>query len=717
MPGVYFRWRERIHGISPWLEDELDSLYAGLQTIWDQISTLSTGGTGSDLSTTGPGYLKQLSAGAAVSVGPLLTPDLGTGSADSSTFLRGDRTWAAPAASLLWFVGPLGGSRQQGVRHSTWTPAPEYTEVVLDTTKIGTSVVVRVEVKTENAATSVTPRLWNVTDGSAAGTGTASTSTSWSAQAFTATLPAGEKRYRLELLPSTTTHQVFGTGTVEPYTGIWGGSFPVLVYNVKDYGAAGDGVTDDAAAIQSALNAGAGKLVYFPAGTYLVGTTLKVPSSTTVRGQGRDATTIKRKSGAAIWLMENADRATTGNTDISVSGLTFDGARTGTTDIPTRWGCYFSRMARLTVSECAFKSCDSDGLTIEFTNNATVVNNRCTDNVKVGIYLSCCDHVIVSENTVSDCLTSVAYGIALACCWYCTVSANVLWGIPNYGIGLGRDSRYNIIDGNTAEGLGTESEVIPAGYATYLATVTRPGGGTAGDGISYTAYNNTISNNVFSNTVTTDDRNGMRLSQAHRNLIIGNTIGEHGRCGIYLYQSTDNTISGNHIFNVGKHTVYHFGILADGGGGVYCDRTHITNNLITDTQGVQTTYGLQVVGTTCANVLVAFNRFAVTNYPLYEDGSTATLRKFGNVLSSTFYGPAVGTFTMAAAASKAVTETRVTSGSKIVLQATNAAAATLMSGASALYISATTAGTSFTVTTANGASAAGTETFNYWLMD
>lgn len=47
------------------------------------------------------------------------------------------------------------------------------------------------------------------------------------------------------------------------------------VYNVKEYGAKGDGVTDDTVAIQAAINAafnsGKGGVVYFPCGIYIVG--------------------------------------------------------------------------------------------------------------------------------------------------------------------------------------------------------------------------------------------------------------------------------------------------------------------------------------------------------------------------------------------------------------------------------------------------------------
>lgn len=47
-------------------------------------------------------------------------------------------------------------------------------------------------------------------------------------------------------------------------------------FNVRDYGAAGDGVMDDSAAIQSAINAAKvnGGVVYLPAGSYNIGTTL-----------------------------------------------------------------------------------------------------------------------------------------------------------------------------------------------------------------------------------------------------------------------------------------------------------------------------------------------------------------------------------------------------------------------------------------------------------
>jgi len=78
--------------------------------------------------------------------------------------------------------------------------------------------------------------------------------------------------------------------------GIPGGipNYPIGI-NVKDapYNAAGDGVTDDRTAIQSALSAcSSGKAVYLPAGTYRITSSLTVPSNAVLRGAGPSQTII-----------------------------------------------------------------------------------------------------------------------------------------------------------------------------------------------------------------------------------------------------------------------------------------------------------------------------------------------------------------------------------------------------------------------------------------
>ena len=78
--------------------------------------------------------------------------------------------------------------------------------------------------------------------------------------------------------------------------------------------------------------------------------------------------------------------------------------------------------------------------------------------------------------------------------------------------------------------------------------------------------------------------------------------------------------------------------------------------------------------------------------------------------------PTFGSFTMAAAASTVVAQPAVQANSMIVPFPTNAAAGTLVGSAKSPYLASISPGVSFTISTANAASAAGTETFNYFVV-
>lgn len=97
-------------------------------------------------------------------------------------------------------------------------------------------------------------------------------------------------------------------------------------------------------------------------------------------------------------------------------------------------------------------------------------------------------------------------------------------------------------------------------------------------------------------------------------------------------------------------------------------------------------------------------------------GSNQIMSRLVQTISQIF--PRVtGTFTLAAAASTTVTQPSTAANSIILLMPTNAAAGTLMGSAKSLYVSARTAGASFTVATASGVAAAGTETFAYCIVN
>lgn len=79
------------------------------------------------------------------------------------------------------------------------------------------------------------------------------------------------------------------------------------VINVKEYGAKGDWVTDDTAAIQAAINAAPsgsgqgleGAIVHFPPGKYKVGSTLTLRAGIKIQGSGRQTTQIEFSAGGS----------------------------------------------------------------------------------------------------------------------------------------------------------------------------------------------------------------------------------------------------------------------------------------------------------------------------------------------------------------------------------------------------------------------------------
>ncbi|KAL2145165.1 hypothetical protein VTI28DRAFT_7801 [Corynascus sepedonium] len=98
--------------------------------------------------------------------------------------------------------------------------------------------------------------------------------------------------------------------------------------NVKDYGAKGDGSTDDTTAIQRAISMGDGTrtrdaggfgsttqpaVVYFPAGTYLVNSTIQSAIGTVIMGDPTNLPTIKAAPGfAGAYILIGRDQRLSG---------------------------------------------------------------------------------------------------------------------------------------------------------------------------------------------------------------------------------------------------------------------------------------------------------------------------------------------------------------------------------------------------------------------
>ena len=138
--------------------------------------------------------------------------------------------------------------------------------------------------------------------------------------------------------------------------------------SVKDFGAVGDGSTDDTAAVNRAiqniltsdLTADARRTVYFPAGTYkITGDEVKLYPYLTLIGDGAEQTIIKQTDGSQDYVARTVDSL--GNTGsnigsdagvvpkhIDITGVTFEASGTNN-------GVLLDRASHVRFVDCKFK--------------------------------------------------------------------------------------------------------------------------------------------------------------------------------------------------------------------------------------------------------------------------------------------------------------------------------------------------------------------------
>ncbi len=115
------------------------------------------------------------------------------------------------------------------------------------------------------------------------------------------------------------------------------------VISVKDFGATGDGSTDDYAAVQAAITAAAGGILYFPEGVYRVNTALTGVSSIVMQGSGAGSVIQSDVASAAFITF-------TSKTDVTWRDLKFTSRGTYSPVIT------FALCNRVRIENCIFDS-------------------------------------------------------------------------------------------------------------------------------------------------------------------------------------------------------------------------------------------------------------------------------------------------------------------------------------------------------------------------
>lgn len=118
------------------------------------------------------------------------------------------------AIAVAFHAIPLGGSRIVAIAGTGYKDAIDYLNFYLPDAKYSGFVYTAiVDLLCINAATTIAPKIRNITDGTDAVIGSASSSTTWTEQSLTWTPTVG-KQYRLQLLKSDDVYECFGIGYV-----------------------------------------------------------------------------------------------------------------------------------------------------------------------------------------------------------------------------------------------------------------------------------------------------------------------------------------------------------------------------------------------------------------------------------------------------------------------------------------------------------------------
>jgi len=196
---------------------------------------------------------------------------------------------------------------------------------------------------------------------------------------------------------------------------------------------------------------------------------------------------------------------------------------------PTGSGIYIldSDNEYFTIRNCkvydAGSGINDGGIKLEDTNNGTLTNNNCSNNVGNGIFLETnCKNNTISGNTANN----NDLGIYLYICDYNIVSGNTA-NDNDYGIYI-EISNDNTISGNTA------NENSQDGIYSY-----------------FCGYNN-----ITGNTANNNHNYGISLLDSDNNTISGNTVCNNTVSGITIESSSNNnTIYGNFFLKNAKHAI------------------------------------------------------------------------------------------------------------------------------------------------------------------
>lgn len=338
------------------------------------------------------------------------------------------------------------------------------------------------------------------------------------------------------------------------------------VLNVQDYGAIGDGVNDDAPAINACIAAcPSGGAIFLPSGTYLVGSVISLTGGKTLYGVApsegsTNGSILRMKNGAnLVAVLASTDALGTSTSPtcgypVTLHDIEIDGNNTHNT---SGHGILLMNYGS-TVRSCAVYNTAQSGIVWTDTNQGGhLITNTCVENrIEDCKINNCTQHGIWVQDNGTGALTD----------GYCLNNDVSVTGQDT--ISLDRASGW-LIEGNHTYSSGMNAITCGACYATRIINNYIEGFGSSATANYYTG----ISVKLI----------GDRATLIHGNTFGGSesVAGTHytyiGVTGISVTSATWAIVEGNHVFgawpsnpNYPSSPQYSQAIVASANGGIPC---------------------------------------------------------------------------------------------------------------------------------------------------
>jgi hypothetical protein len=355
--------------------------------------------------------------------------------------------------------------------------------------------------------------------------------------------------------------------------------------NVKTFGATGDGVTDDYAEVQAAIDAApSGGTVLFPNGTYLLGTLVDLDNDVRLVGQGR----------GSVIKIDGQDRLRAGSNDVHFENLTFS------SDATTNQ--LLHRTASANYTGWSWRNCFFENVALRLTKNGRVDNGGSAATEYTGVWKDCqvldCEftgytlnytlnvgggeNILIANNYIHDCGTDTSDGDAIKVAEASTkinIHGNIIVNPKRDGIDLYNGTTDSVVDGNIIDGAGLNAieakwaDTDTGGHSERLVISNNVATG-CGKGFIVNVNRSTITGNVCENsgdfgfvlnvggsTATSETSlignvargctsHGFSHTNGTRIRLIGNVADSNGGDGIVLGSSASGYyFAGNNTYN------------------------------------------------------------------------------------------------------------------------------------------------------------------------